>query len=151
MRPLSQVRSARPSDVPELTERFHAMLEECGLLGSGLVGDWRERLARYYDAAMADGSMVWCVIDDGGRIVATACAALNGGPSIYKEPSATISGVYVLPSHRGRGFARAVTESVLDWCRAKGCASVRLIASPMGRPLYESLGFTDGAEMRLTL
>jgi len=151
MRYLSQVRYAGAPDIPQLTERFHAMLEECGLLGSGLVADWRDRLARHYAASIAEGSMSWSVIDDGEQIVATACATLNGGPSIYKEPSATISGVYVLPSHRGRGYARAVTESVLAWCRGKGCASVRLIASPMGRPLYESLGFIDGAEMRLKL
>lgn len=148
---MSHVRAARQTDIPQLTERFGAMLEECGLLGSGLVGDWRERLARHYDRCMAEDSMTWSVIDDGELVVATACASLNGGPSIYKEPSATISGVYVLPSHRGRGYARAVTESVLAWCRHKGCGSVRLIASPMGRPLYESLGFTDGAEMRLKL
>lgn len=138
-------------DIPQLVDRFHAMLEECHLIGDGLVDDWRERLTRHYAAEMGAGTMQWSVIEDDGLIVATACATLHNSAGIYKEPSATISGVYVLPAHRSRGYARAVTENIIDWCRSHGCASVRLIASPMGRPLYESMGFTDGSEMRLKL
>ena len=42
-------------------------------------------------------------------------------------------------------------EHLLAWCRGEGIEVVELHASDEGRPLYESLGFIQTNEMRLTL
>jgi ribosomal protein S18 acetylase RimI-like enzyme len=57
--------------------------------------------------------------------------------------------VYTEPAHRRRGMARALMQIALDWCAANQVATVILHASPDGRALYESLGFTPTNEMRL--
>ena len=45
------------------------------------------------------------------------------------------------PRHRRRGAARAVLTTALASHAAEGELGTFLWASPMGRPLYESLGF----------
>ncbi|HZZ65005.1 MAG TPA: GNAT family N-acetyltransferase [Candidatus Baltobacteraceae bacterium] len=140
-------------EVPEEFARFwYAMLEESGLLGSGVVADWQVRLREHFSRELEAKRMGWFVALDGGRIVGTAAAFLHGGPSyIFKDRAATLAGIYVLPRYRRRGIARELTQRAVAWCREQGCASVRLRASTAGRPLYESLGFHDGDEMVLTL
>jgi GNAT superfamily N-acetyltransferase len=56
--------------------------------------------------------------------------------------------VFVEPSSRRQGIARALTEAALDWGREAGLVSIVLHASPAGRPLYESIGFVATNEMR---
>ncbi len=50
-----------------------------------------------------------------------------------------------------QGMARRLMDTVLDACRERGIRAVVLHASPDGRPLYESLGFSSTNEMRLML
>ncbi|RQX16088.1 hypothetical protein DDE19_16590 [Micromonospora ureilytica] len=47
----------------------------------------------------------------------------------------------VVPSARGRGVGRTLTETVLRDGIAAGADAAYLHTSPMGRPLYESMGF----------
>ncbi|MFI6780156.1 GNAT family N-acetyltransferase [Micromonospora sp. NPDC050276] len=47
----------------------------------------------------------------------------------------------VVPSARGRGLGRTLTETVLRDGIAAGADAAYLQSSPMGRPLYESMGF----------
>jgi hypothetical protein len=49
--------------------------------------------------------------------------------------------VLVEPSLRGRGIGRALMGHALDFLDERGIQSVRLDATPLGRPLYEKLGF----------
>ncbi|HTU22557.1 MAG TPA: GNAT family N-acetyltransferase [Gemmataceae bacterium] len=44
---------------------------------------------------------------------------------------------------RGRGIGRRLLEAALTFLDARGIASVRLDATPLGRPLYQSLGFVE--------
>lgn len=141
-------RTARVADVPALIRAWYAMLEECGLLGSGLLDDWEERLSRHFQRQIEGRHARWFVAEDAGRIVATCLATLSEGRSnILKDLSAMLAGIYVEPAYRGRGIARELTGQAIAWCKARGCVRVRLNASRMGRPLYESLGFVPATEM----
>ena len=44
-------------------------------------------------------------------------------------------------AHRGAGIGRGLLIRSLEHLEARGARSVRLDATPLGRPLYESLGF----------
>lgn len=141
-------RTGTPADIPALVHAWYAMLDECGLLGSGVVDDWQERLARHIDRQIAGGHARWFLADDAGRIVGTCLATLSTGRSnILKDTSAMLAGIYVEPPYRGRGIARTLTENAIEWCKERGCVRIRLNASAMGRPLYESLGFIQATEM----
>ncbi|HET7814480.1 MAG TPA: GNAT family N-acetyltransferase [Candidatus Baltobacteraceae bacterium] len=129
---------------------WYAMLEECDLLGSGAVSDWESRLTNHFAAEMQSGRMRWFVADAGGEVVGTAAAILQSrSGDIWLDKSAMLAGIYVVPSFRRKGIARELTQRAIAWCKAQGCALIKLQASQAGRPLYESLGFTPGTEMLL--
>jgi hypothetical protein len=75
-----------------------------------------------------------------GVDVGTAAAFVFG-------PVAWIAMVLVDESMRGRGVGKALMEHSLHYADARRCASVRLDATPLGRPLYEKLGFVAEFEL----
>lgn len=54
---------------------------------------------------------------------------------------AWIAAVLVDEAARGKGVGRAMMEHALAFLDGRGVRSVRLDATPLGRPLYEKLGF----------
>jgi GNAT superfamily N-acetyltransferase len=142
------IRTAALSDIPALVRAWYAMLDECDLLGSGVVDDWEERLARHFGHQIEGTHARWFVAEEDGRVIGTCLATLsNGRSNILKDVTAMLAGIYVEPEHRGCGIGRRLTEEGIAWCKERGCVRVRLHASAMGRPLYESLGFEPASEM----
>ncbi len=62
-----------------------------------------------------------------------------------------IVNVYTEPEFRRRGLARRLVQVALDWCKDNRIDVVILHASDEGRPLYETMGFKAGNEMRFRL
>lgn len=56
---------------------------------------------------------------------------------------AWIAMVLVDVAMRGRGIGRGLLNEALAFLDGRGIASVRLDATPLGRPLYQSLGFVE--------
>jgi GNAT superfamily N-acetyltransferase len=69
-----------------------------------------------------------------GRPVATLACALYG-------EVAWIAMMLVEEAFRGRGIGRALMTRALAFVEASGVPTARLDATPLGQPLYESLGF----------
>lgn len=69
---------------------------------------------------------------------------LAASATTYLRPDgvAWIGMVLTLPEFRGRGLARHLLTHLLHELDQRGIASIGLDATDMGRPLYESLGFT---------
>ncbi len=145
---MAVLRFGSAPDLAALVQLWHDMLVECDLTGTGLVSDWRERLYDQFQADMQAGSGTWFVAENDGAIVAT-CTAFRqiGRSNVLLDVTVMLAGMYVLPAYRGRGIARELAQWALAWCRECGCKTVRLHASQMGRPLYESLGFRPAPEM----
>ncbi len=74
------------------------------------------------------------VIEEDDRIVAA------GGCLVYGSFS-WMGLVGTHPEARGRGYATRLSEHLVKWSYAKGCRTVALDASRLGRPIYERLGF----------
>jgi GNAT superfamily N-acetyltransferase len=62
---------------------------------------------------------------------------------------AGIGWVGVVPAHRGRRYAEAVTWAAVREGFRRGGAFASLQASPMGRPVYERMGFVTPSEYRV--
>jgi GNAT superfamily N-acetyltransferase len=69
-----------------------------------------------------------------GRIVGTGMGTVNG-------PVGWVGVVFVSPDHRGRGLGQALTAAAIDSLEGAGCRTLVLVATEMGRPMYERLGF----------
>ena len=74
------------------------------------------------------------VADVDGTVVGTGIVSLNG-------PVAWIGTIWVEPAWRRRGVGLALTEATIETAEAAGCRTLLLVATEVGRPLYESLGF----------
>ncbi len=124
-----------------------ATLADAPVLGALRAAMRAENFARDLSRAMPVlRAWVGC---DAGRVIATAVLMIL--PTLPRLGSAgsvdgRVRDVYVLPTHRRRGIARALMALVLDEARALRIDRLSLGASAMGRPLYESLGFISKSD-----
>jgi GNAT superfamily N-acetyltransferase len=72
--------------------------------------------------------------------------AATGRMSVHGE-YAVADMIQTLPSHRRRGLARAVMSALTTTARTEGATQGLLAASPEGRLLYESLGWTTVTDL----
>lgn len=147
-------RPGTPADLAELSRLRGLMFAE---FWDGAVD--HAALARadaaYFGPLMERGEAAfWLAGDAAGRAVAAAAVA------VYRVPPkpwaldgrvAYVCSMYTAPEHRRRGLARALAGECLAFARSLGLPCATLHAAPMGRALYESLGFSATNEMRLFL
>lgn len=72
-----------------------------------------------------------------GTIVGTASTIS------YGDRFGWIGMVLVHPDMRGQGLGKRILQVCMDYLDSTGVSCIRLDATPMGKPLYEKLGFTD--------
>jgi GNAT superfamily N-acetyltransferase len=96
-------------------------------------GDWGERLL-FFDWAVGKPTVAPLVAERHGEIVGTGVGSAHG-------PVGWVGTIFVEPARRGSGLGRAVTRAVIDELEARGCRTLVLIATSMGRPVYEREGF----------
>lgn len=75
-----------------------------------------------------------------GQAVATTTTAIFG-------TAACVALVLVDERLRGRGLGSALMRHALDYLDRQRVASIRLDATPLGRPIYEKLGFVAEYEL----
>ena len=106
---------------------------------------------------LCEGSYVgWLAMDQGDQVIAGAGADVkpqlprisHDGTRVVTAPLPLVVNVYTEPPWRGKGVARALMRTVMEWAAAQGFDRVILHASDVGRPLYQSLGFAPTNEMR---
>ena len=91
-----------------------------------MPGDWRRLIALQPDGAF--------VAEWDAQPVGTVIVTLF-------DDVAWVSMMLVVGSFRGRGIGRKLMDRALEFAEDRGARSIRLDATPLGRPLYESLGF----------
>ena len=69
-----------------------------------------------------------------------------GGATMFPGTPATgwVHGIVVRPEHRRAGLGARLTEAAIEWLRDRSVATVLLLATDAGRPIYERLGFAVG-------
>ena len=111
-----------------------------------------------YDAAIgADlerGSLRAWLAEADGEAVACVVLVWWTVPPHFEQLNrrrAWVSSVYCRPTYRRRGITRQLMEQLVEYARANNVQRLILWSSEMGRPLYESLGFTPSPALELTL
>jgi len=69
--------------------------------------------------------------------------AVAGGLGLVAEETVGLYVVATLEEFRGRGIGGAVTEALLAEGKAHGARHAILHTTPMGRPVYERIGFAE--------
>lgn len=139
-------RHAAPEDIATLAALRLQMLSESGQLAEGLSERIASNTRDFLRKGMASGECVCHVAEQAGEIVGMCCLNFFSLPPNDWCPdgkSAYLGNMYTLPPHRGCGVASRLLDMALEEARARGCERVLLHATDMGRPLYESKGFTS--------
>jgi GNAT superfamily N-acetyltransferase len=76
-----------------------------------------------------------------GKVVGTAATI------VYEQRFAWIGMVLVDPEFRGRGIGTRLLEKTIEHLDAIGIQTMKLDATPAGRPIYQKLGFNDEYEI----
>jgi GNAT superfamily N-acetyltransferase len=117
-----EIRGMTPADLDAVSETTLA----------GGFGDRRE----FFRMAMAVPDCRPVVAVLGTRIVGTGLAAIHGS-------AGWVGVIFVVPELRGHGLGRALTEAACTLLETAGCASLVLVATELGRPVYDRLGFRE--------
>jgi len=88
----------------------------------------------FFDWAIGQPTLAPLVAERAGEIVGTGVGSAHGSVG-------WVGTIFVEPARRGSGLGRAVTRAVIDELEARGCRTLVLIATSMGRPVYEREGF----------
>lgn len=123
---------------------FHAMT------GRDEPGPWEAAAEQLLRARLSeDGGATGVFVVDaegGGGLAACAVGTAEQRLPAPGHPSGLFGFVFSIctdPGYRGRGYARAATEALLDWLAAQGVTRVDLHATRDAEHLYRELGFTD--------
>jgi len=148
------IREAQRGELALAAEHYLGMRRELGWPDGELDPQFVSLFAVTYLESAATGDSRYFVAEVDSKIVGSAVALRRHTMSeryLKSLPAGYIANVYVDPTYRHRGAARALTAAAIDWLRSLGCSVVRLQASQFGRPLYESMGFVTTGEMELRL
>lgn len=153
------VRPLATDDVTIATQLRLALLQETGAAQDD--GDALQALRPATEAffrrslSAADWQTWVALASDTATPVAIGSLAMWLRPPYPGNPAgmdAYLLNMYTAPAHRGRGAARGIAQAALAWARQRGVPKLILHATPAGRALYETLGFTGSmAYMELEL
>lgn len=99
---------------------------------AGGFGDRRD----FFRRAMSLGDCHAIVAVSEGRIVGTGLGAVHGRVG-------WLGVVFVVPELRRRGIGRTLAETLCEGLQRAGCRSLVLVATDLGRPVYDKLGFRE--------
>lgn len=118
----------------------------------GIIPDRRLLVAnrRYYREHIADNSHIaYVAILDGEEVGCGAICLSDELPSPDNPTGhcAYLMNIYVREAFRCQGVGHAIVSQLLDRAKTLQCAKIYLETTNDGRPVYESLGFTNLPDM----
>lgn len=96
-----------------------------------------------------NGDQMTVLASDGDRVIGCASMSFIRIMPTFAHPTgkrAHLMNVYTRSEYRRQGIARKMVEMLIEKTWEKGATEISLDATAMGRPLYESMGFTDSTE-----
>jgi GNAT superfamily N-acetyltransferase len=133
------MRNATLLDIPAITLLKLKMFQEVGMEHK-LRADFIQEVENTYKLLYETGKAQHFLIEQNNEIIACAGAFIKEDIPycFYKDVQyGFIGDVYVEPHYRKRGYARELTNEVLNWFSEKELKSIRLLASLNARKLYK--------------
>ena len=96
-----------------------------------------------------NGDHITVLAIDNGEAIGCASMSFMRIMPTFSHPTgkrAHLMNVYTRSEYRRQGIARKMVEILIDETWKRGATEISLDATTMGRPLYESLGFTSSTE-----
>ncbi|MCC5650759.1 GNAT family N-acetyltransferase [Nostoc sp. XA013] len=139
-----------------IAKHSYQMWLDIGVHESNIDLDWQKITLKFIEEARRNLFYKAFVAEVDNTVVGSASCQLFAGlyPNVFKDEYRKfgyIWGVYVEQSYRRQGIAKCLTNRAIEYLKAIGCTRVVLNASPSGKPVYSSIGFSEGNIMQLDL
>ncbi|RVU34764.1 GNAT family N-acetyltransferase [Hwanghaeella grinnelliae] len=134
------IRRATAQDVPTLANLYARFYAEDAIDVSV------DRIRKNLGAMVLDERAAIWVVEHDGNIVGFSSASLTLG--IEFGWASEIEDLYVLPEHRGKGLAKRLFQTAIDWSETCGASEILLVVTPEAESdqgliaFYEKLGFS---------
>ena len=150
------IRASELEEDPIIANHFQQMWLDLDIPESAIRSDWLSQTTQFLDSARQSLNYAAFVAEVDHRIIGSASCQQFAGlyPNILTAEHRQygyIWGVYVEPNYRRKGIAKQLTQATINYLKSIGCTHAILNASPMGKPVYEQLGFQAGNTMQLNL
>jgi len=154
------IRRASTTDLETLVGHREAMFRDMGYTDGSVMDTMSAKFRIWLRQHMDAGDYHAWLVNAAGASTEDASVAAGAGLWLMDWPPhmighgalrGNIVNVYTHQNFRRQGLARHVMETAIAWCRNNGVDTIVLHASPAGRSLYESMGFTDTNEMRIRM
>lgn len=105
---------------------------------------WGDRSSQLHFYLDREDSRLF-IAENRGEICGCGGATAFGPRASGARRTGWVHLIAVPPEHRGRGAGHGVTEAAARWLLDSGVATVMLLATDLGRPIYERIGFRPEA------
>ena len=154
--PSMTIRPTTSADDALIAQHFYQMWLDNQVPPEQIRSDWQSVISEFLTTARQHLGYQGFVAMTDKQIVGSVGCQLFAGlyPSLINQDQRHYSyiwGVYVEAPYRRQGIGQQLTGVAVDCLRSQHCTHALLHASPLGKPVYEQLGFTPSNEMRLEL
>ena len=142
-----EIRIATNDDIELLMSSRLEMLKVVNNLPADY--EYSEEIVRESRDYFLNGDHVTILAIDGGEVIGCASMSFMWIMPTFSHPTgkrAHLMNVYTRSEYRRQGIARKMVQMLIDETWKRGATEISLDATTMGRPLYESLGFTNSTE-----
>ena len=111
--------------------------------------EYSEEIVRESRDYFLNGDHITVLAVDDGEVIGCASMSFMWIMPTFSHPTgkrAHLMNVYTRSEYRRQGIARKMVNMLIDETWKRGATEISLDATTMGRPLYESLGFTNSTE-----
>ena len=142
-----EFRFADENDIELLMQSRLEMLRVVNDLDESSTFD--EELVKCSREYFLNGDQTTVLVLDEGKVIACASMSYMWIMPTFSHPTgkrAHLMNVYTNINYRRQGIARKMVQMLIEDARDKGATEISLDATESGRPLYESMGFTESSE-----
>lgn len=139
-----------------LAQHFYQIWLDNNVTPDSINHDWQEVTLNFIAKARQELSFQAFVGKIDNKIVASVSCQLFAGlyPAIFKPKARKygyIWNVFVESAYRRQGIGNKLTTTAIQHLTSLNCTHAILHASPLGKPVYENLGFVPKNEMILEI
>lgn len=142
-----EIRIAAKDDIELLMSSRLEMLKVVNNLPADY--EYSEEIVRESRDYFLNGDHITVLAIDDGKVIGCASMSFMWIMPTFSHPTgkrAHLMNVYTKSEYRRQGIARKMVNMLIDETWKRGATEISLDATTMGRPLYESLGFTNSTE-----
>ena len=142
-----EIRIATNDDIELLMSSRLEMLKVVNNLPADY--EYSEEIVRESRDYFLNGDHVTVLAIDDGEVIGCASMSFMWIMPTFSHPTgkrAHLMNVYTRSEYRRQGIARKMVQMLIDETWKRGATEISLDATKMGRPLYESMGFTNSTE-----